>query len=105
MAGAQLTVHGTLPSGAKGVSLTFEVARERSARPKASPGETLHERYARANDKVVLTRLVPRGAQGRFAERIRLPRDLRPGTYWVKAYAEMGKRCAVGALKVVIPAR
>jgi len=105
-AGDVVVVRGAVPSerlGAPAVTLTLEVPRDRTARPVPPDDEDPYQRYARANDKVVATRLVP-VERGVFETTLHLPPGLVSGDYFVKVFAGAGDRCAVGAARVAVKA-
>jgi Peptidase family C25 len=103
-AGDELVVRGRAPRGTQELILTLEVSRDRMARPDPAPGETELERYLRANDRVVTRVVLTPGRSGNFNARLSLPAGARPGTYFVKAFAQGAEVCAVGARSVEVRA-
>jgi hypothetical protein len=59
--------------------------------------EQLSRRYANANNKVVI-RSPTTSVNGRFETEIELPESLKPGKYYLKAYAAG----AIGSKEIVI---
>lgn len=94
--GGAVEVRGVAPAGARGVTVTLEVTRDRSARA-ASPQETTLERYARANDKVLATAIVMAGPDGVFSARLPVPPGAPAGAHLVKAFATGETGSAAGA--------
>ena len=105
-AGSTIEVEGAVPNpdAVRSVTVTVEVPRERSARPDPSEGETPYERFARANDKVVITQIVGVEADGRFSLALDLPAGLLSGAYQVKAFAQGRGTCAIGSLALKVAA-
>jgi hypothetical protein len=83
------------------VEVTFECPRDRFVHPVTLEGETAEEqlsrRYANANNKVVI-RSPTTSVNGRFETEIELPESLKPGKYYLKAYAAG----AIGSKEIVI---
>jgi len=98
--GRTFSVTGTAKTGP--VEITVECLRSKFCHPVDLAGETLEKqlarRYVNANDKVV-ARGKPDVADGAFEAEITLPRDLKPGRYFLKAWAAG----AVGAAEIEIP--
>jgi hypothetical protein len=97
--GRTFFVTGKAPDGP--VEVTFECARDRFCHPTDLQGDTAEEqitrRYTNANNKVVVRS--PTGSvNGAFEAEIELPESLKPGRYFLKAYAPG----AIGAREIVI---
>lgn len=101
--GATVAVRGQAPRGARIVTVTLEVPRDRSARP-AKADETTLERYARSNDRVLATALVPAGADGAFEATLTVPAGAAAGPHLVKAFAVGEGTSAAGATSCALAA-
>lgn len=100
VAGGALRVTGRLPAGLPGVTLTLEAPRDRKI-PAGPAGEGERERFARANDRVLTTRVVRAGPEGQFQAELPVPPGAR-GRCFLKAFACDGPRSALGALEVTV---
>ena len=84
------------------VDVTFECARDKFCHPTDLEGEdaeaAILRRYRNANNKVVV-RSPTSAAEGRFETEIELPEPLKPGKYFLKAYAPG----SIGSREIVIP--
>ncbi len=98
--GRTFTVTGSAPDGP--VELSFEVPRDRFARPVdlegATPEEAIGRRYLNANTKWIV-RMGAVAKSGAFEAELELPETLKSGRHWLKAWASG----SAAALEVVIP--
>jgi hypothetical protein len=83
------------------VEVTFECPRDRFYHPVAfeeeDPEKMLPKRYANANNKVIV-RAEGAAREGEFEVELELPRDLKPGKYFLKA----AQPAAIGAREIEI---
>ncbi|HEX7896321.1 MAG TPA: C25 family cysteine peptidase [Planctomycetota bacterium] len=88
--GATIRVSGAAEDAAD-VSLTLECGRDAFCRPtdleEGDLEKAVARRYANANDKV-LVRLRPRAYDGAFEAALDIPRDAKPGRYWIKVASD-----------------
>ncbi len=98
--GRTFSVIGTAKTGP--VEITFECLRSKFCHPVDLVGDTMEQqlarRYANANDKVVV-RAKADVTDGSFETELTLPKDLKPGRYFLKAWAAG----AIGATEIEIP--
>lgn len=84
------------------VEITFECARGKFCRPVDLVGDTMEQqlarRYAHANNKVAATAKAE-VKDGAFEAELELPKDLKPGKYFLKAWGPG----ALGAKEIEIP--
>jgi hypothetical protein len=100
--GAGRTFVVTGHSAESPVEITFECARSRTYHPTDLEGadveKRLLRRYANANNKVIV-RAKAEASGGAFEAELELPKDLRPGTYVIKAQTAR----SIGSCPVEIP--
>ena len=98
--GRTFAVTGTAKAGP--VEITFECLRSKFCHPVDMVGDTMEQqlarRYANANDKVVV-RAKADVADGAFEAELTLPKDLKPGRYFLKVWAAG----AIGSTELEIP--
>lgn len=98
--GRTFAVTGRAPAGP--VEITFECVRSRFCHPVDLVGDTMEKqlarRYGNANNKAV-ARAKAEVKDGEFEAEIELPKDLKPGKYFLKAWGAG----ALGVKEVEIP--
>ena len=99
-AGRTFSITGKAKSGP--IEITFECVRGKFCHPVDMVGDTLEaqlaRRYANANDKVV-ARVKADVKDGEFETEMELPKDLKPGKYFLKAWSGT----SLGACTLEIP--
>jgi hypothetical protein len=112
LVGTPLQVTGTVSNVKSGRGeVTLEIERDKIQKPlkklKGKKGSALERaieyNYKVANDKVLLKRTVT-VKDGGFRLVLKIPKKLKPGTYYIKCYARDGSGDATGSRKVVVKA-